>query len=125
MTARRLTDDEKAKLDAMNDRVSSAIDERTEFLDALCGSISEFKIGDSIYDIKDGRLLGTVSKICRWHRGHHEFDRSASFYYEYLIPGTTNCHDNTSRQYVYVGSKQDYINKLERELNAQKSAINS
>lgn len=124
---RNLTAEEHAELEELNASVNNALEKRTAWLDAKILEVSSFALGDEIFDMSNGRLLGTVTDIQRFHRGHAEFDNSVSFYYTYKMAGSGNSYDNTSRQYTRVGTKKDYADKLRRELdsieNENKAAV--
>lgn len=113
---RTLTAEEHAELAELNEAVKQAINKRTAWLDDKVKELARFSFGDEIYDMSSGRLLGTVTDIQRWHRGHAEYDCSVDFFYTYKIAGRGNSYDNTSRQYVDVGTKKDYADKLLRDL---------
>ena len=59
----------KPELDRLNTAVKDAVKKRTEFLDAHMAECSEWKIGDTVYDV-EGNILGIVTKHCRWYQGN-------------------------------------------------------
>lgn len=113
MNQRRLTDNERAELDALNESVSAAIQIRREWLDAKMHETSQLQPGDAIYDLATGRQLGIVRRLYRYHAdGNQLYDDSPSCSYEY---GTgNNCYDNTSRQPgLSFGTREEALQRAE------------
>lgn len=97
ITQRRLTDDESAELQALNDAVTKAIAARCDWLDTKMDEVSSLHVGDDIYDLKSGRKLGKVVALYRYWSGRNDLlDNGVSCDYNYET--APNCYDNTSRQ---------------------------
>lgn len=110
-----MTPEMEAELTALNKEVEEAMAKRTKWLDDHMAMVAKFQIGDEIYDIKTGRLLGVVTEHYRYHRGDPRFDDSLSINYRYK----TEFHgviDNTFRQMgVWFGTKEDARSYHERK----------
>lgn len=116
MTHRQLTDSERQELDALNDAVTSAIATRRAWLDAKVLECSTIKPGDMLYEVCSGMELGRVSKIKRFWRDRDEGvrDTSPSCFFEYeTSPGS---FDNTSRQSLSAGTREQAVEYAERHL---------
>jgi hypothetical protein len=111
-----MTDEQAAELERLNKGVTDAIAARKDWMDATMHEVGKFKVGDEIYDLGSGRLLGTVSRLYRyWSERDPRYDTSMSIDYEYHTGGI--CYDNTSRQRgVMFGTKDDMRRKLQTDL---------
>jgi hypothetical protein len=107
MNNRPLTDSEKSELDSLNKAVNDSVMRRKLWLDTKMFEVANLKIGDDIYNITTGQRLGVVSGIYRCHEGDQRYDNNVSVNYQYCVGN--NCHDNTSRQFIRVGTKDDAI----------------
>jgi len=93
----------RKELADLNAKVAEALTERKAWMDAHMEEFSEFKVGEEIYDLGTGALLGTVSRLYRyWADKDPCFDTSMSVEVEFREIGS-NLFDNTSR---YAGSKR-------------------
>ena len=113
-TQRPLTDDEKAELAALNDAVTQAIETRRIWLDTKMAETSRLQVGDDIYDIGTGALLGKVVALYRFWADRDDGirDKSVSCHYEYTTIGGS--HDNTSRQMGRsFGTREDALEHIE------------
>lgn len=107
MNNRPLTESEKSELDILNKAVDDSVMRRKLWLDAKMLEVASLKVGDDIYNIATGQRLGVVSGIYRCHEGDQRYDTGVSVNYQYCVGN--NCHDNTSRQFIRVGTKDDAI----------------
>ena len=102
MNQRPLTKEEKKELIALNDAVTAAIEARRDWLDKKMVECSKIKVGDDIYNLDTGHLLGKVTKLFRFWRDHDDGVRDRSHYCEYAYHertyGNVRLLDNTSRQ---------------------------
>lgn len=115
------------ELQALNDAVKEAHNKRKAWMDDHMQDYCVFKPGDEIYDLTSGRLLGVVSRLYRFHENHPEYDTSMTVDCEYRTDGKPHgtqggCFDNTSRQYLHYGTKEDLIRWRESELQYLRKA---
>lgn len=110
---RELTNAEKTTLKQLNDAITRAIAERTEWLDQKMNELCKFKLGDEIVNMATGRLLGWVSRPYRYTQNILH-DNSLAIDLEYRtddkldVPGGGS-FDNTSRQgFIEVGTREEY-----------------
>ena len=114
----KLTHDDKIELDRLNGEVDQAITNRTEWLDSKMPHYAKVQVGDDIYNLGTGKLLGEVSSLYRYQASQNKlFDTSLSIEYEFKEPYIDSCFGNTSCIYVLVGTKDDLINTRRVELN--------
>jgi len=103
-----LTQEEQDALRILTNDVESAIARRRAWLDRKMDETSDLHIGDEIYDVRTGTMLGVVRKLYRFWRDRNEgvLDDSVSCEYEYEFePG---CLMNTSSQpEIFFGTKED------------------
>ena len=92
-----LSDEDQAELDALNQRVTDALNARTLWLDGKMSKYAKVQVGEAIYDLETGQRLGVVSGLYRFHGRHNPlYDTELSISYEYET--RPNSFDNTSRQ---------------------------
>lgn len=110
-----MKEQDRLKLDELNKRVEDAIKERRKWLDSKMPEYAKVQVGEAIYDLNKGIKLGVVSKHYRYWQDRDEGvrDTSLDINYEYNTGG--NCYDNTSRQYVCVGTIEDLIKHKKEE----------
>lgn len=103
-----LSDDDRAELDRLNAAVDAAIEARTRWLDAKMEQYAPVKVGETLYDLETGEMLGKVTDYYRYQAGQNKlYDTSLSIDLRY------GRGENTSSQIRRrFGSKTD----LEREL---------
>lgn len=98
MNQRHLTVDELRELADLNAAVITAVETRRVWLDKKMVECSKIQVGDSIFNLDTGQLLGKVTKLYRLFRNLDGgfFDTSPYCHYEYEA-GPLRL-DNTSRQ---------------------------
>ena len=102
-------------LRVLNEDIEIAIKNRTAFLDRKMEEYAKVAIGEDMYNLKTGKLLGVVSEHYRYHEGDSRFDTSMNIKYRF-----TN-GSNTSSQRLHssaIGSKSDLIERKEQDLKA-------
>jgi len=100
-----LSDDDRKRLDELNDAVKAAIETRRDWLDSKMPEYAEMQVGDDVYDLDSCVKVGKVSDLYRYWRDQDEGVRDDSLSIEYEFETRPNCFDNTSRQPLAVGSK--------------------
>jgi hypothetical protein len=86
------------ELDTLNKEVEAVLAKRRAWMDAHMEDFSEFKIGDEVYDLNTGTLLGVVSRLYRYHQDRDpRYDNQMAVEIEYRMEGSKNCFDNSSR----------------------------
>lgn len=112
-TQRPLTEDEKHQLDNLTAAVTAAVEARRTWLDAKMHECSHLQVGDDIYDVNQGRKVGTVSKLYRYWRDRNPL-LDDSHYCDYKYQTSANGSDNTSRQVGRsFGTREDAIRRAE------------
>lgn len=104
----QISPDDRAELKRLNAAVTDAADARRKWLDAKMTEYAPLKIGDEIWNVETGVRLGIVSRIYRYHGGSSadfQYDTSLTWDYEYET--SPKSFDNTSRQYIRVGTRAD------------------
>jgi hypothetical protein len=96
-TQRPLTEGEKIDLARLNDSIKEAIKARTAWLDAKMVETSTLKVGDEIYDVDSGAMLGTVTGLYRYWRDQNDL-LDTSYYCEYRYQSAPGYNNNTSSQ---------------------------
>lgn len=115
MTARPELD---VELKALNTAITAAIDTRRAWMDAHMVDYAKYAVGEDLYDLKTGQLLGTITKLYRptWGIDNPLYQTSMDVHYEYRI-GDSSIYDNTSRQmYLSFGSRAELMRRREYEL---------
>lgn len=87
-----------AELKRLNQAVDDAVDARKAWMDGHMADYAQHQVGDVLYDLGTGQLVGTVSSFYRFHADDQRFDRSMSVDYQIEMAGWGNCYDNTSSQ---------------------------
>lgn len=101
------------KLKELNDAVDKAITDRKQWMDDHMKDFAKYQVGEQLYNLDTGELLGTITKLYRYYAHHHpEMDRIMRIDYVYKTSPNTN--DNTSRHggRLWYGNKEE----LERQL---------
>jgi hypothetical protein len=112
----KLTAKDTEELENLNEAVSQAISKRKKWLDTMTVKCADVKIGEKLYDVTTGRVLGVVSDIYR-PTPNDLYDTTVSVHYRYET--SRNCFNNTSSQPgLYVGSKQQAIDYAASRLKA-------
>lgn len=115
-TQRSLTEEEKSELEQLSANVAAAIVARRDWLDAKMHETSRLKVGDEIFDVKNGRILGKVSKLYRYWRDRNDL-LDTSYYCDYSYETSPHSFDNTSRQSgLNFGTREDAIKNAERRM---------
>jgi hypothetical protein len=95
---RPLTEDETAELARLNAAVSAAIEVRRDWLDAKMHECSHLQVGDDIYDLDSGTMVGKVSELYRFWRDRDEGVRDTYVHCDYRYETSPRCFSNTSSQ---------------------------
>jgi hypothetical protein len=110
----KLSQSDRAELDALNRSVEDAIAKRREWLDAKVAEIARLKPGDEIFNLDTGERLGVVSAIKRIWRDRDEGVRDNSIDHYCEFETHPRCFDNTARQpLLRYGTRSDAIDDLE------------
>tara|TARA_Y100000310_G_scaffold345655_1_gene467803 strand:+ start:17679 stop:18104 length:426 start_codon:yes stop_codon:yes gene_type:complete len=116
-----MTDEEKKKLELFNIQVGHAIERRKLFLDSLMEKYAKVKIGEDIYDLHTGKLLGVVKGYYRYWEDRDDGVRDNFLAIDYLYTSPhSKILDNTSNKLVWVGTHAQLIEKMERDVERQK-----
>jgi hypothetical protein len=117
-TQRPLTEGERAELARLSAAIEEAIRARTAWLDAKMVETSTLKVGDEIYDVDSGVMVGTVRGLYRyWQDRNDLLDTGYYCHYEYRTPGGSN--DNTSRQPGRsFGTRNEALHRAEQRASA-------
>jgi hypothetical protein len=130
---RPLTDDEKGELANLTAAVSAAIAARRVWLDAKMHECSRLQVGDDIYDLTSGTMVGTVSRLYRFWADRDEGVRDTSVHCDYEYETSPRCFDNTSRQSGRsFGSRDDALHcadsaqleRMQRQLVGAEKTMN-
>jgi hypothetical protein len=100
-----LSDDDRKRLDELNNAVKVAIETRRDWLDSKMPEYAEMQIGDDVYDLDSCVKVGKVSELYRYWRDRDKGVRDDSLSIEYEFETRPNCFDNTSRLPGVVGSR--------------------
>ncbi|MFM2134463.1 MAG: hypothetical protein RL156_1744 [Bacteroidota bacterium] len=106
-----MTDEDEQQLELLNEAVESAIEARTAWLDERMPKYAKFAIGEDLYNLETGELLGTVKGYYRYWAEHDVMhDTSMDIDYEIHVGGCV--YDNTSRYAgsISIGRKTDQEN---------------
>lgn len=88
----------RAELKLINAGIDAILGHRRKWMDDHMDDFANHHVGDEIYDLKTGRLLGTITKLYRyWEDRDPRYDTSMTVEYQYRVAGTENHYDNTSR----------------------------
>lgn len=107
-----------ADLARLNAEVEAVLAKRRHWMDAHMADYARFQVGETLYDMQTGALLGVVSRLYRYWDGRDpRYDTSMSIEYEFETP-RKGCFDNTSRYagLLRVGNAEDRRRHLEVEL---------
>lgn len=116
MNIRELKEEERQKLDELNTAVDKAIATRRTWLDAKMPEFSRFQVGDDLYNLRSGVLLGKVSSLYRLLRDESKGVMDSSPYCHLRFEVSPDCFDNTSRQPdLLIGSREDAIKFAEQQ----------
>lgn len=102
---KQLTDEDRVRLDELNNAVALAIQQRRQWLDGKMAEYAEMQIGDDVYDLESCVKVGTVAEHYRYWADSDEGVRDTSLSIEYMVETSPNCFDNTSRQPFRLGSR--------------------
>lgn len=104
-----MIEEEDAKeLEALNKAVEDAIAKRREWLDSKMTKYAPAQVGEEIYNLSTGELLGKVVSLYRYWRDRQEGvrDTSLDVEYEYQHPYFEEIIGNTSsKMLVNVGKR--------------------
>lgn len=107
-------DDELA---ALNAAVDEAVARRRQWMDDHMADYARYRVGEKLYDLGTGRLLGTIEKLYRYWANHDpSMDTRMSVDYAYRT--RDGFIDNTSRHgrgSYWYGNKQELLSHLERQ----------
>lgn len=92
----------------LNAEVAAAVKKRTDWMDAHMADYADVQVGEELYELATGRLMGTVSRLYRyWGTDRNngmvrdpQYDTSMSVEYEFQPDPSKPYFDNTSR---YLG----------------------
>lgn len=91
----------------LNAEVAAAVKKRTDWMDAHMADYADVQVGEELYELATGRLMGIVSRLYRyWGTDRNgmvrdpQYDTSMSVEYEFQPDPSKPYFDNTSR---YLG----------------------
>lgn len=106
-----------AELAVLNAEVEAAIAKRKAWMDAHMVDYAKYQIGETLYDLKTGAVLGVISRLYRYWGGRDaRYDTHMSVEYEFKTPHIG--YDNTSRHAggLSFGNHEDLIREKESQL---------
>jgi hypothetical protein len=106
------------ELARLNQAVDDAVAARKAWMDAHMADYARFQVGEVVYDMRTGQLLGSISSLYRYHADDSRFDRSMSIDYQIQEPGWDNCYTNTSSLHCHVGTAEQLAESLEWDARA-------
>ena len=104
-----MDNEDEETLKELNKLVKLAINNRMKWLDANMAKYANIGIGEKIYNLKNGSVLGEVTRQYRID------DSEMTIYYEYRMEGHPNSYSNTSCNQIKVGTKEQYIQRLKHK----------
>lgn len=109
----RLLDDDLKRLNA---NVEAALAKRRAWMDAHMADYARFQVGETLFNMRTGELLGVVSKLYRYWASSGDnprYDTAMNVEYEFKTPA--GYFDNTSRHAgtVWVGTAAQFADQLE------------
>ena len=114
---KEITESDKAKLAELNEAVTAAIRERTEWLDAKMSEYADIPIGDGIYDLASGVQVGVVTEHYRYSAGRDDGIWDTSLWVDHRFRTSRGSYDNTSRQPCKLGPKKRAEFRLRMKLS--------
>ncbi len=107
MNENTMTEADCVELRRLNEEVGVAIARRREWLDKKMAEYATVPIGEKIYDLDTGRLLGVVVGHYRFWRDRDEGVRDDNLSIDYEYRDRSGNLDNTSRLSLWVGGKAE------------------
>lgn len=123
MLQRPLTEDERAELDALNEAITAALAARKAWLDTKMVETSTLKVGDEIYDVNSGAMLGEVTGLYRyWADRNDLLDTSHHCHYEYRSLGGSNSNTSSESGRSF-GAREDALRYAEMRTSALRGSL--
>lgn len=100
--------DLEAELKQLNETVDKALADRKQWMDDHMKDFAKYQVGEKLYDMNTGKLLGTITKLYRYWANHDPMlDRS--MHIDYIYQTSPNMNDNTSRHGggLWYGNKEE------------------
>ena len=118
MNQKPIRAEDAAILEELNNAVNTATEARRRWLDSKMAEYALVPIGEDIYDLSNGKLLGVVTGYYRYHQDDPRFDDNFAIEYTFAPDRKTfNFTDNTSRfGHIAVGTFQDFVGRRRSEL---------
>ena len=110
------------ELEALNAEVSAALAKRKEWMDANMENYAKVKVGEDIYDLQTGQLLGKVVSLYRYSAKHNPL-YDTQMIIEYAFETSPNCIDNTSRHGVYTEGRFGTRDEARRRFELAAAAL--
>ena len=109
-----------SELESLNAEVTAVLAKRKAWMDAHMADFAKVQVGEEIWDLRSVHCLGTVSKLYRYWGDHNPlYDTSMSVCYQYHTGN--NIYDNTSRQSLWIGTKDDAQKETEYRLRPKQT----
>ena len=102
-----------SELAALNAEVETVVASRRAWMDAHMTDYARYKVGDVLFNMTTGALLGTVTRLYRYWTEHNwQYDTTMNVNYEWRTTPEGQpypCFDNSSRQPgLSYGTAEEY-----------------